>query len=59
MNREEELPLGFGMALAQNPQAMAVFSNLPASAQSALLQKAHCVSSRKEMQALVQTLVSD
>ena len=48
-----DLPLGFGFALAQNPDAMQRFSNLPEREQRALLQKAHTVSSKDEMQRLV------
>ncbi|MBE6933302.1 MAG: hypothetical protein E7464_07990 [Ruminococcaceae bacterium] len=48
-----DLPLGFGFALAQNPDAMQRFSNLPEQEQRALLQKAHTVSSKDEMQRLV------
>ena len=51
-----DLPLGFGFALAQNPEAMRKFSNLPASKQSEILQRAHSVSSKGEMQALVNDL---
>ena len=48
-----DLPLGFGFALAQNPDAMQRFSNLSEQEQRALLQKAHMVSSKDEMQRLV------
>ncbi|NCC66623.1 MAG: hypothetical protein EOM14_00315 [Clostridia bacterium] len=51
-----ELPLGFGMALAQNPDAMKIFSNLTESKQSEILQKAHAVKSKNEMQSLVSNL---
>ena len=45
----EELPLGFGMALAQNPRAMAYFSK-----QSK--EKQEEIRSRSEMHAYVQSL---
>ncbi|MCF2596491.1 hypothetical protein [Pseudoflavonifractor phocaeensis] len=51
-----DLPLGFGFALAQNPEAMKTFSDLPESKQSEILQKARNVSSKGEMQSLVNTL---
>lgn len=51
-----ELPLGFGFALAQNPEAMANFSSLSPNQQSEILEKAHNVSSKREMQALVRDL---
>lgn len=53
---KNEMPLGFGFALAQNPQAMEKFSNLPKAEQTAILQKAHAVSSKSEMQSLVNDL---
>lgn len=53
---QKEIPLGFGMALAQNPDALKVFSNLTQSKQSEILQKAHTVKSKNEMQSLVNDL---
>ena len=58
MVNRNELPLGFSFALAQNPEAMKVFSNLPESKQSEILQKAHAVTSKNEMQSLVNSLPS-
>ena len=52
-----ELPLGFGKALAQTPQAMQNFSALSGEAQKAFLARAHGVSSKAEMQSLVNTLL--
>ena len=57
-NHSGELPLGLGLALAQNPEAMKRFSGLSKPARSELLRKAHGVSSKNEMQALVQTLTA-
>ena len=51
-----DVPLGFGFALAQNPEAMKFFSNLSQQQQRDILQKAHAVSSKDEMQALVSSL---
>lgn len=53
---KNELPLGFGFALAQHPDAMKNFSNLPEAKRSEILQRAHHVSSKGEMQALVNGL---
>ena len=50
---QSDLPLGFAFALAQRPEAMQTFSNLPATEKSEILQKAHNVSSKAEMQSLV------
>jgi len=51
-----DLPLGFSFALAQNPEAMKKFSNLPEPRQYEVLQRASRVSSKDEMQALVNSL---
>ena len=55
---QNDLPLGFAFALAQRPEAMQTFSNLPAAKQSEILQRAHDVSSKAEMQSLVNSLFS-
>jgi hypothetical protein len=52
----DELPLGFGMALAMNPDAMKVFSSLPETGQQQYLERARSVKSKEEMEALVQSL---
>lgn len=51
-----ELPLGFAMALAQNPEAMSRFSSMTEQQQAAILAQTHAVSSRGEMHALVQSI---
>lgn len=56
MEKENEIPLGLGFALAQDPAAMRRFSTLPASQMDACLQRARSVRSRGEMQALVDEL---
>lgn len=48
-----ELPLGFGMALAQNEAAMKKFETLTEAQKQAVLQQAHSVGSKREMQQLV------
>ena len=53
----EELPLGFGMALAQNPRAMAYFSKQSKEKQEEILSHTHSIRSRSEMHAYVQSLV--
>lgn len=52
------IPLGFGMALAQNAQAMEVFSHLPEAEQKKILDRTHSVSSKQEMRALVDSLAA-
>ncbi len=52
----DELPLGFGMALAMNPDAMKAFSSLTETGQKQYLERARAVKSKEEMEALVQSL---
>ncbi|MGM9668540.1 MAG: hypothetical protein ACI3VZ_02150 [Faecousia sp.] len=54
--QKRELPLGFGMALAQNEPAMRAFEALPESEKDAVIQKSHAVSSKGEMARLVSGL---
>ena len=51
------VPLGFGMALAQNPDAMDVFSSLTGEQRKQILDKPHRIGSRAEMRAYVDSLV--
>lgn len=51
-----ELPLGTGFALAQNPDAMRIFSNLPEDQQSEILKRAYGSSSKQEMENIVSDL---
>ncbi|MBW7571749.1 hypothetical protein [Caproiciproducens faecalis] len=53
-----ELPLGFGMALAQNVQAMEYFSALPQPEQQQIVQHTHEIQSKQEMQDYVQNLIN-
>ena len=48
-----ELPLGFGMALAQNEAAMHVFEAMTDAEKQAVLEQCHQVHSKQEMQMLV------
>lgn len=51
-----ELPLGFGMALAQNEAAMRQFEALSDSEKQAVIQQTHSVRSKREMRQLVNSL---
>lgn len=51
-----ELPLGFGMALAQNEAAMKRFESLSETEKQAVLAKTHSVRSKQEMRQLVDGL---
>lgn len=50
------LPVGFGMALAMNEDAMKTFASMPETEQQSVIEKARTVSSRREMQQLVYDL---
>ncbi|MGN0999477.1 MAG: hypothetical protein ACI4PO_07990 [Faecousia sp.] len=54
-----ELPLGFGMALAQNERAMQAFEAMTDAQKRSVIARTHTVSSRREMQQLVAGLVSE
>lgn len=54
-----DLPMGFGMTLAQNEQAMKKFEALTEEEKQAVVQKTHTVSSKREMQSLVKSLTDD
>jgi len=51
-----EMPLGLGMALAQNPTAMQAFSSLPQERQQQIIDHTHSVTSKKQMQAFVSAI---
>lgn len=51
-----EMPLGLGMALAQDIHAMNRFASLSHADQQAFISRTHSVQSKEEMQALVQEL---
>lgn len=53
---ETKLPVGFGMALAMNQDAMHAFASMPDARQEAVLEKARSISSKSEMQQLVMSL---
>ena len=52
-----DVPLGFSMALAQNPDAMDVFSALTGGQRRQILDKTHRIGSKAEMRAYVDSLV--
>ncbi len=54
-----QLPLGFGMALAQNEPAMKKFESLSDAEKQFIVQQTHSITSRQEMQNLVSSLTSD
>lgn len=52
-----ELPLGLGMALAQNLEAMRRFTSLSGAEQQAVIDRTHSIGSKKEMRAFVDSLI--
>ncbi len=51
-----DLPVGFAMALAQNPGAMEKFSALTDAQKQRIVDRTHSVGSRREMHQLVADL---
>ena len=56
MKESEELPLGLGMALAMNNQAMFYYSRLDEVSRREIIQRAKSVNSKEEMKAFVDRL---
>ena len=52
-----KVPIGFGMALAQNTAAMTHYASLTESEKQSILDKAHHATSQREMHDLVASLV--
>lgn len=53
----EGIPLGFGMALAQNPKAMDVFAALSQEQRKDVIRKTGAIRSKEEMRSYVDSLV--
>ena len=53
------LPLGFGMALAQNEAAMSRFATMSEEEKQSVIERTHQVRSRRDMQRLVDSLTLD
>ena len=53
-----ELPMGFGMALARNTDAMERFASLSEQQQQEIIGRTHSVKKKKEMQQLVDSLTT-
>jgi uncharacterized protein YdeI (YjbR/CyaY-like superfamily) len=51
-----ELPMGFGMALAQNELAMQRFEALSEAEKQSVIQRTHSVTSKREMRQLAASL---
>lgn len=55
MNRVE-MPIGFGMALSRNPEAMEIFAAMSEDQKKQVIAGAHSVSSRDDMHRYVSEL---
>ncbi len=53
-----EMPVGFAMALAQNPEAMQKFATLSEDKKQEIIAGTHSVNSKKEMQQYVKSKLS-
>lgn len=51
-----DLPLGFGMALMENPKAFTAFAHMSDAQQQSVISGAHSVNSKQEMQAYVNSI---
>lgn len=56
--KKDEMPIGFGMALAQNPDAMQRFAMLDENEQQKLIDGTHAIRSREEMHRYVNQIVT-
>ncbi len=54
-----EVPIGFGMALAQNEKAVNAYAMMTKEQKQAILQKAHAARSEKEMRQIVSSIAKD
>ncbi|MGN0602248.1 MAG: hypothetical protein ACI4I7_06025 [Oscillospiraceae bacterium] len=52
----EDIPMGLGMAMAQNVNAMDYFSHLDAAGKQQIINQSHNVHSKKEMQEFVNNM---
>ncbi|MBQ8827632.1 MAG: hypothetical protein IJZ90_00630 [Clostridia bacterium] len=55
----DEMPIGFSMALAQNPEAMQKFAMLSDNKKHEIIAGTHLVKSKKEMHEYVSKFVSE
>lgn len=53
MDPMRDLPMGFGMALLQDPKATRAFYAMTPAQRQEIIQRTHAVSSKTEMRALV------
>lgn len=51
-----DIPLGLGIALAQNPGALKIFASLPEAQKRQIIAQTHGIESKEEMQSFVSLL---
>ena len=56
---QNEMPLGFVMSLAQNPEALNKFSLLSESQKQEIIDTTHTINSKKEMRQFVNKIATD
>lgn len=54
----DEMPVGLGMALAQRPEIMKKFANLSEAKKQEIIHGTHLISSKREMQQYVESIMS-
>lgn len=59
MNELQKLPMGFGMALFQNPAAARYFESLSEPERRKIVEQTHGITSKQEMQLFVSSLVGN
>ena len=58
MDPLKDLPMGFGMALLRNEKALSNFNNMTPEKRQEIIDKTHAVSSKAEMESLVNGIAS-
>ncbi|MCL2637548.1 MAG: hypothetical protein FWD48_04175 [Oscillospiraceae bacterium] len=53
------VPLGLGLALAQNSGALSRFAGLPLAERQAIIERTHSINSKKEMRGFVENLAKN
>ncbi|MBR3767168.1 MAG: hypothetical protein IKL10_02895 [Clostridia bacterium] len=57
--KKNEMPVGFGMALAQNPKAMEKFALMSEEKKREIIQGTHAVNSKEEMHRYISDLAEN
>ncbi|WMI81862.1 hypothetical protein [Anaerotignum sp. MB30-C6] len=54
---DKEIPIGLGMALSQNLDAMRVFASMDEGARKRIIERSHQAQSKNDMQSIVSDLL--